>query len=71
MSETAELCRCAVVTRHRSVVQRFADGDRARLIKLFRQLGTDNPHEAEAARGMIDSLLGKFDKSGADLIQLL
>ena len=60
------------MTRHRrSVVRRFADRDRELLIKLFRQLGTDNPHEAEAVRGTIDNFLRRFNQSGADLIRLL
>jgi hypothetical protein len=57
--------------RHHTIVRRFDDRERERLIKLFRQLGTDNIHEAEAARGRIDSLLQQFGKSWADLIQLL
>jgi Protein of unknown function (DUF3631) len=52
-------------------VRRFDDRERERLIKLFRQLGTDNIHEAEAARGRIDSLLRQFGKTWADLIHLL
>jgi Protein of unknown function (DUF3631) len=55
----------------RAMVRRFGDGDRERLEKLFRQLGTDNPHEAEAARSRIASLLRQFDKSWSDLVELL
>jgi hypothetical protein len=53
------------------MVRRFDERERERLGKLFRQLGTDNIHEAEAARGRIDSLLRQFGKTWADLIQLL
>jgi hypothetical protein len=52
----------------RSIQRRF---DRERLVKLFGALGTDNAHEAEAARGRIDSLLREFAKTWADLIELL
>src|SRR6476646_338628 len=55
----------------RTIQRRFGKRDRERLIKLFRALGTDNTHEAEAARGRIDSLLREFDKTWADLVQLL
>src|SRR5580698_4002620 len=55
----------------RTIVRRFGDRERERFAKLFRQLGTDNPHEAEAARGRIDSLLRQFCKTWADLIELL
>lgn len=55
----------------RAIACRFGDREHERLIKLFRALGTDNTHEAEAARGRIDSLLREFGKSWADLIQLL
>ena len=58
------------MTRH-TIALRFGDRERERLIKLFRALGTDNTHEAEAARGRIDSLLREFGKTWADLIQLL
>jgi len=60
-----------MTSHRRSVVRRFADRDRELLIKLFRQLGTDNPHEAEAVRGTIDNFLRRFNQSGADLIRLL
>jgi Protein of unknown function (DUF3631) len=56
---------------HRTIVRRFDDRERERLAKLFRQLGTDNPHEAEAARSRIDSLLRQFGKSWTDLVELL
>src|SRR6478672_10941646 len=55
----------------RTIARRFGDRERERLIKLFRALGTDNTHEAEAARGRIDSLLREFGKTWADLVQLL
>jgi hypothetical protein len=55
----------------KQIVRQFGERERERLIKLFRQLGTDNIHEAEAARGRIDSLLRQFDKTWADLIPLL
>jgi hypothetical protein len=45
--------------------------ERERLGKLFRQLGTDNLYEAEAARGRIDSLLRQFSKSWSDLVSSL
>jgi hypothetical protein len=54
-----------------TIVKHFDARERERLDKLFRQLGTDNPHEAEAARSRIDSLLRQFGKSWGDLIQLL
>jgi hypothetical protein len=38
---------------------------------LFHQLGTDNVHEAEAARAAMDSLLRQFGKGWSDLIELL
>jgi hypothetical protein len=41
-----------------TIQRRF--GDRERLGKLFSQLGTDNKHEAEAARSRIDALLRQF-----------
>jgi hypothetical protein len=53
------------------MVRRFGARERQLLIKLFRQLGTDNVHEAEAARGRIGSLLGQFDKGWSDLVELL
>jgi len=46
----------------------FDDKKREQLAKLFRALGTDNPHEAEAARGRIDSLLREYGKSWNDII---
>jgi hypothetical protein len=60
---------CVGVSEHRLIVRHF--GERDRLGKLFRQLGTDNAHEAEATRGRIDSLLREFGKSWNDLIELL
>lgn len=55
----------------RAVARRFDDRERERLVKLFRQLGTDNPHEAEAARSRIESLLRQFGKSWTDLVDLI
>jgi hypothetical protein len=55
----------------RAIVKRFGDRERERLTKLFRQLGTDNLHEAEAARSRITSLLQPFGKSWTDLIELI
>ena len=55
----------------RAIQRRFGDRERVRLGKLFRQIGTDNVHESEAARSRIDSLLREFGKTWADLIQLL
>ena len=60
-----------MVRQHRHIVRRFDDRERERLGKLFRQLGTDNIHESEAARGRIGSLLQQFGKTWADLIELL
>jgi hypothetical protein len=57
--------------RHRTIARRFGDRERERLVKLFRQFGTDNVHEAEAARGAIDSLLRQFGKTWDDLSELL
>jgi hypothetical protein len=54
-----------------TVVKRFGDQQRQRLAKLFRALGSDNVHEAEAARGLIDSLLREYIKDWSDLIALL
>jgi hypothetical protein len=51
-----------------SVAPRFP---RERLIKLVRTLGSDNRHEADAARVAIDNLLERFDKDWKDLIELL
>jgi hypothetical protein len=54
-----------------TVVKRFGDQQRQRLAKLFRALGSDNAHEAEAARGPIDSLLREYSKDWSDLVALL
>jgi hypothetical protein len=54
-----------------AIAKRFGDRERERLTKLFRQLGTDNSHEAEAARSRITSLLKPFDKSWTDLVELI
>jgi hypothetical protein len=54
-----------------AIERRFGERERERLIKLFRALGSDNPHESEAARGRIDSLLREFGKTWNDLIKLL
>src|SRR5215831_2130859 len=51
--------------------RQFDDKKREQLAKLFRALGTDNPHEAEAARGRIDSLLREYGKSWNEVIELL
>jgi ElaB/YqjD/DUF883 family membrane-anchored ribosome-binding protein len=59
------------MTRHHNIVQRFGERERQTLAKLFRALGTDNVHEAEAARGRIDALLRQFGKAWSDLIGLL
>ncbi|SDK15083.1 MULTISPECIES: DUF3631 domain-containing protein [Bradyrhizobium] len=55
----------------RTVQRRFGERERQTLAKLFRALGTDNVHEAAAARGRIDSLLQQFGKAWGDLISLL
>jgi hypothetical protein len=54
-----------------AVVRHFGDRQRERLIKLFRQLGTHNIHEREAARNRIDALLREYDKTWDHLIELL
>ena len=54
-----------------TVQRRFGERERERLVKLFGQLGTDNKHEAEAARSRIEALLHQFGKVWADLIELL
>jgi hypothetical protein len=59
------------MTGRRTIVPRFGARERERLVKLFRQLGTDNIHEAEAARSAVDGLLRQFGKAWADLIELL
>jgi hypothetical protein len=41
------------------------------LIKLFRMLGSDNPHERDNARGLIDDLLRKSKATWGDLPGLL
>jgi hypothetical protein len=55
----------------RAIAKRFSDRERERLTKLFRQLGTDNLHEREAARSRITSLLQPFGKSWTDLVELI
>ena len=59
------------MTGHQPIAKRFGDRERDLLGKLFRHLGSDNPHEAEAARGRIDSLLQSFEKTWGDLVELL
>ena len=59
------------MTGYHAIMRRFGDRVRERLSKLFRQLGTDNVHEAEAARSRIDTLLRDFGRVWADLIELL
>jgi hypothetical protein len=54
-----------------TIVRHFDAKKREQLAKLFAVLGTDNPHEAEAARGRIDSLLREHGKSWSDVIELL
>jgi hypothetical protein len=55
----------------KNVARHFGDQQRQRLAKLFRRLGTDNVHEAETTRAMIDSLLREYAKDWPDLIALL
>jgi hypothetical protein len=55
----------------RAIAKRFSDKERELLTKLFRQLGTDNLHEHEAARSRITSLLQPFGKSWTDLVALI
>ncbi|SFJ71857.1 DUF3631 domain-containing protein [Bradyrhizobium sp. Gha] len=59
------------MTGHKAIAQHFGDRERQLIDKLFRALATDNTHEAEAARGRIDSLLRDYKKTWADIIQLL
>src|SRR6516225_1591427 len=54
-----------------AVARPFEAKVRDRLIKLFRALGSDNTHEADAVRSHIDSLLPQFGKSWIDLVELL
>jgi hypothetical protein len=54
-----------------TLVRHFSAKTREQLAKLFAALGTDNPHEAEAARGRIDSLLREFGKPWSAVIELL
>ena len=54
-----------------TVQKRFGERERERLVKLFGRFGTDNKHEAEAARSRIEALLHQFYKTWADLIELL
>jgi hypothetical protein len=55
----------------KNVVPRFDARERELLAKLARTLGSDNAFEAEAARGLIDSMLLKFGKTWSDLVELL
>jgi hypothetical protein len=54
-----------------SIARHFGERERQRLEKIFRQLGTDNPHESEVARAAIDGLLRQFGKMWPHLIYLL
>lgn len=45
--------------------------DHERLIKLLHLVGSDNPHEAEAARSRIGAMLRQSDKQWSDLVSLL
>jgi hypothetical protein len=58
------------MTKHTITLRRLGDRERERLIKLFGQLGNENEHEREAARGRIASLLRSFDKSWPDILPL-
>jgi Protein of unknown function (DUF3631) len=60
-----------MTTQGNTIARRFHARAHERLVKLFRQFGTDNVHEAETVRGRIDSLLKQFDKSWIDLVELL
>lgn len=54
------------------MTQRKPDArDRERLEKLCRQLGTDNPNEADNARAAVGRFLLSFGKTWSDLIELL
>jgi hypothetical protein len=59
------------MNKRRAMIKRFEENDRERLAKLFRQLGTDNPNEAEAARSRITSLLQQFNRDWTALVELL
>jgi hypothetical protein len=53
------------------VTRKFDEKRRKLLQGLFGAFGSDNPHEAEAARGRIESLLREFGKGWADVFELL
>ena len=55
----------------RGIKRHFGERERARLAKLFRSLGTDNHHEAAAARAAIHNLLRQFSHEWGDLFNLL
>jgi Protein of unknown function (DUF3631) len=55
----------------RNVIRQFGDKQREKLDKLFHLLGSDNVHESDVARIRIDDLLSQFDKSWADIVELL
>jgi hypothetical protein len=54
-----------------NVVPHFDARERELLAKLFSRLGSDNVHEAENARSLIDDKLLKFTKTWSDLVPLL
>jgi len=54
-----------------TIAPRFDEHQRRRLTKLLRSAGSDNVHEAEAARAAINRLLLLFSKSWSDLVELL
>jgi hypothetical protein len=54
-----------------AVAPRFDERQRKLLTKLLRSVGSDNVHEAEAARAAINRLLLQFSKTWSDLVGLL
>jgi hypothetical protein len=54
-----------------TIIRKFDEKKRKQLQGLFGALGSDNEHEAEAARGRIESLLREFGKGWADIFELL
>jgi len=51
--------------------RRFNEREHKLLVKFLRSVGSDNVHEAEAARAAINRLLLQFSKDWSDLVELL
>jgi Protein of unknown function (DUF3631) len=66
-----EQTRLQVQLKTHHLERHFDEKKREQLAKLFRALGTDNIHEAEAARGRIEDLLREYGKTWGDVVQLL